>query len=243
MSSGRRGYIWGQIGTSGEKWNTFSGSAKHLSPCLARVVDEDRLLLGEEVQAFFRHLALADAGGLDSAERQLRLPSDGGLVDVHHPALDVLDEAHHLVHVPGEDRGREAERDGVRHADRLLEVFRRRDREHRPEYLLLEDAHPGFDAVEDRGLDEIAVLQSLGPPASGEELRPFGFRDLDVLYVGLELAFVDGGAHVDVLVETVAHADLPRVLDEALDQSVFRVLESDHPRGPGAALAGRAEGT
>src|SRR5690348_13115649 len=67
---------------------------RHRSFGVARVVDEHRLDLGEEVQPFFRHLALADACRLGAAEWQLRLAADGRLVDVHHAGLDVLDELH-----------------------------------------------------------------------------------------------------------------------------------------------------
>src|SRR5258708_12074768 len=53
------------------------------------VVDEDRLQLGEEVQALLGHLALAHAGRLAAAERQLRLAAHCPLLDLHHPGLSL----------------------------------------------------------------------------------------------------------------------------------------------------------
>ena len=48
-----------------------TSSPNHRPPRLPGVVNKDGLELGKEVQALFRHLALADAGRLDAAERKL----------------------------------------------------------------------------------------------------------------------------------------------------------------------------
>src|SRR5260221_10075452 len=63
------------------------------APARARVVEEHGLEVGEEVGALLGHLLLADAGGLDAAEGKLGLTAHGGLVDVHHSDLALLDEA------------------------------------------------------------------------------------------------------------------------------------------------------
>ena len=147
-------------------------SARQRALCLPRVVDEHRLQLGEEVQAFLGHLALADAGGLGAAERQLRLAADRRLVDVHHADLDVLDEAHHGGDVLREDRRGEAVLDAVGLVQRLLERRGRGHRQHRPEDLFPEDRHRRIDVVEDRRLDEVALGQVIRTRAAGHQPGP-----------------------------------------------------------------------
>src|SRR5438093_850353 len=66
---------------------------------LAGVVEEHGLELREEVQAFFRHLAVAHPGAFHAAERDLRLAADGRAVDVDHAGLDAVDEVHDVGQV------------------------------------------------------------------------------------------------------------------------------------------------
>src|SRR5262245_38395772 len=56
---------------------------------LARVVDVDRLPLGEDVERRLARLAVAVAGVLRAAERQVHLGADRAGVDVGDPRLEV----------------------------------------------------------------------------------------------------------------------------------------------------------
>src|SRR3954466_997101 len=95
-------------------------------PALAGVVEEHGLLLGEEVHAFLRHLALADARALHAPERDLRLAADRRAVEVHHARLDLLGEAHRQREVLRVERARQAEGRVVRELHGLLEAARAR---------------------------------------------------------------------------------------------------------------------
>ena len=75
---------------------------------LARVVDVDALPLAEEVERRLADLAMAVAGRLGAAERQVRLGADGAVVHVAQARVEVADGAEGEVDVAGEERGREA---------------------------------------------------------------------------------------------------------------------------------------
>src|SRR5918994_2253668 len=87
---------------------------------LPRVVDVDRLPLGEEVERGLTRLAVAVAGVLDAAEREMHLGADRARVDVRDARPQVAHRAERLVHVAREDRRREAVLDPVRDLDRLV---------------------------------------------------------------------------------------------------------------------------
>src|SRR6478609_2425990 len=74
---------------------------------LARVVDVDRLPLGEEVERGLARLAVPVTRVLDAAEREVHLGPDRARVDVRDPGLQVAHRAEGPVHVLREDRGRQ----------------------------------------------------------------------------------------------------------------------------------------
>jgi len=103
---------------------------------LPRVIDVDRLPLGEDVERGLARLAVAVARALDAAERQVHLGADRARVDVGDPGLEVSHRAEGDVHVAGEDRRREPELDPVRDANRLVHVGDRDQCRRRAEDLL-----------------------------------------------------------------------------------------------------------
>src|SRR5262245_52543 len=66
---------------------------------LARVVDVDRLPLGEDVERRLAGLAVAVAGVLRAAEGQVNLGADGAGVDVRDPGLEIAHGAESTVDV------------------------------------------------------------------------------------------------------------------------------------------------
>src|SRR5215208_907972 len=78
---------------------------------LPRVVDVDRLPLGEDVERGLARFAMAVPGVLRAAERQVHLGADRARIDVRDPCFEVAHRAEGGVHVAREDRGREAELD------------------------------------------------------------------------------------------------------------------------------------
>src|SRR6476646_6663029 len=115
---------------------------------LARVVDVDRLPLGEEVERGLTRLAVPVARVLDAAEREVHLGADRARVDVGDPRLEIAHRAEGPVHVLREDRGREAEPDPVRDLDRLVDVTHLEHGGGRAEDLFLGDPHLRVDVAE-----------------------------------------------------------------------------------------------
>ena len=134
---------------------------------LARVVDVDRLPLGEDVERRLAGLAVAVAGRLDAAERQVHLGAGRAGVDVGDPGLEVAHRAEGAVDVAGVDRGREPVLHRVRRGDRLLEALDRDQRGRRPEDLLLRDPHLRVDVGEHRrAVEEAVAVRPASPPVS-----------------------------------------------------------------------------
>src|SRR5919201_5063042 len=79
----------------------------------AGVVDVERLPFGEDVERGLAGLAVAVAGVLRAAERQVDLGSDRAGVDVRDAGVEVAHRAEGLVDVAAEDRRREAVADAV----------------------------------------------------------------------------------------------------------------------------------
>src|SRR5581483_8413615 len=148
----------------------------------ARVVDVDRLPLGEDVERRLPGLAVAVTGLLRAAERQVHLGADRARVDVRDPGLEVADRAERPVHVAREDRRREPEAHAVGGPDRLVEVADADERGRRPEDLLLRDPHLRVDVAEDRRPVEEAVVEPVAGRdlAAGEEVRALPHADLRV---------------------------------------------------------------
>src|SRR5256885_17242068 len=72
----------------------------------------------------------------------------------------------------------EAVRDSVRDGDRLLFLGERRDRDERPEDLLLADPHRGVLRSHEGRKHVVAEgrLRRVGPPPAVEDLRALAFR-------------------------------------------------------------------
>ena len=141
---------------------------------LPRVVDVDRLPLGEDVERGLARLAVAVAGLLRAAEREMHLGADRARVDVGDARVEVAHRAERRVHVAGEDRRREAEADAVRRrATASSKSLDADQRGRRAEDLLLRDPHLRVDVAEDRR----AVVEALVEPvarrdlAAGQQLR------------------------------------------------------------------------
>src|SRR5438477_4308603 len=210
---------------------------------LARVVDVDRLPLGEDVERRLAGLTVAVARVLRAAEGQVHLGADRPGVHVRDPGLEVAHRPERVVDVAREDRGREPILDPVRDADRLVDVAHLHERGRRAEDLLLRDAHPRVDASVDRrpvevAASKIAVGRNL---AAGEELRALAGADLRVRVDLLERGLVDHRADVGAFLPARAEPQLLDPRDELLLQRVVDFLVCDHARRRGAALAGRPE--
>src|SRR4029450_6977082 len=85
----------------------------------ARVVDVDRLPLGEHVERGLARLAVPVARLFRTAEGQVHLGPDRARVDVRDPGLEIAHGAERAVDVASEDRRGEPVADPVRDADRL----------------------------------------------------------------------------------------------------------------------------
>src|SRR5207248_10114298 len=209
-----------------------------------RVVDVDRLPLGEDVERGLARLAVTVAGVLRAAERQVHFGPDRPRVDVRDPGHEVAHRAEGLVHVTGEDRRREPVADSVRDAHRLVEVAHGDERRRRAEDLLLRDPHPRLDVAEDRRPVVEAVAEPVAARhlAAGEQARALVLPDLRVRVDLLERALVDDRADVGVVLPAGPEPHLLRSGDELrLQRVVDALLDDDATRG-GAALAGGAEG-
>src|SRR5581483_1449883 len=107
----------------------------------SRVVDVDRLPLGEDVEGGLPGLAVPVARVLRAAEREMHLGAGRAGVDVRDARLQIAHRAERRVDVLREDRRREAVADAVRDADRLVGVGDLDERRRRAEDLLLRDPH------------------------------------------------------------------------------------------------------
>ena len=111
--------------------------------------------------------------------------------------------------------------------------------QHRPEDLLLGDAHLVVDVHEDRGLVvEAATLETV---AAGGQRRAFVAADLHVLLDGVELLLAHQRAHLAVLVEGRADLDGHGPAHELADEAVVDGALDDETRAGRADLAGAGE--
>src|SRR5579862_4993393 len=210
---------------------------------LARIVDIDRLPLGEHVERRLPRLAMPVAGVLRPAEREMHLGADRAGVHVRDPSLEVAHRAERAVHVAREDRGREPEFDPVRHGDRLVEIAHPDERRRRAEDLLLRDAHTRLHVGEDRRPVEVAATEvAFGRDlAAREQTCALVAADLRVRVDLLQRSLVDDGADLGLVLTPPYEAQLLDALDETLLQGVVHLLVRDHARRSGAALARRPE--
>src|SRR5215813_11378703 len=205
---------------------------------LARVVDVDRLPLGEEVERGLARFAMPVARVLDAAEREVHLGADRARVYVRDAGLEVAHRAEGAVHVLREDRGREAVLDAVRDLDRLVDVAHLDHRGRRAEDLLLGDPHLRVDVAEQGRPVVEAVLEAVAGSdlAAGEQRRAFLLADLRVRVDLVERGLVDDRADVGRVLPAVAELEALGGLDEVGDELVVDGLVRDHAARGGAAL-------
>ena len=128
---------------------------------LARVVDIDALPLAEEVERGLTHLAMAIAGGLGAAERQVRLRPDRAVVDVAQAGVKVSDAAEGKVMSRVKSEVDRPYFTPFTTSTASSQVFNRNDRLSPGRRSLLGDAGRGAHVGKDGGLEEGA----LGQPA------------------------------------------------------------------------------
>ena len=147
-----------------------------------------------------------------AAEGEVHLGADRAGVDVGDPGLEVAHRPERGVHVAREDRGRKAELDPVRDADRLVDVTHADERGRRAEDLLLGDAHLRVDVAEDGRAVEEPLAQSVASCdlAASEELRALVDADLRVGVDLVERPLVDHRADVHALFPAGAEAQFLR---------------------------------
>ena len=159
---------------------------------------------------------MAVARVLRAAERQVDLGARRTGVHVGDPRGEVANRAEGLVHVPREDRGREAVLDAVADPDCLVERVHGDECGRRPEDLLLRDAHVGADVAEDgRPVVEAlveAVALAISPPVSRSAPSP---RPISVYeWIFSKRRAIDHRPDVRLVLPPHAELQLLDVLDE-----------------------------
>src|SRR6476469_24641 len=210
---------------------------------LPRVVDVQRLPLGEDVERSLPCFTMAVARVLRAAERQMHLGTRRAGVDVGDARLEVAHGAECLVDVAREDRGRQAVLDPIGHTDRLVELGDLDERGRRAKDLLLCDPHLRIDVTEDsrpveEALGQVAVGCDL---AAGEKASAFVLADLRVRVNLLDRSAIDDRPDVAVVLPPWAEAQALGCGDEPRLKRVVDLLVHDHTRSCGAALARGAE--
>src|ERR1019366_6131574 len=210
---------------------------------LVGVIHVDGLPLGVEINRADAPLAMAVAGGLGAAEGQMDFCADGRGIDIGDAGLEVADGGEGFVDVLGVQRRRQPVFDVIGDRDGIFEAVAGDDRNHRPEDFFLRNAHLGIDLGKYGRFDKPAMLvfALVKPMAAADEFSAFGFSDLDVFQVGLELILVHRRTHLDGLVETVADFDVLRTRHEVIDKLGVNAFLHDDAAGGGAALSGGAE--
>src|ERR1700736_6556467 len=127
---------------------------------------------------------VAEAGTLPAAEGVIRKWHGNREVDAHHADVDARGEVARRVAVAGEDGDAVAVFVLGGKPQRILVILRPHHREHRPENLLLVDAHGRLDLVKQTAAHEIAVLIALQVEAAAvdRELGALLYAEIDVVF-------------------------------------------------------------
>ena len=200
-------------------------------------VDVDLLDLGVLVEAVAAQLA-ADAALLVAAPRSLAVRRVVG-VDPRDAGAQGLDHAHRARDVLGPHSSGEPVDGVVGDPDGLFLVVEGDHHEHRPEDLLLGDAHRVVDAHEDGGL--VVEAAAAEPVAAGRQRGALVLADGHVLLDRLELLPAHQRTHLALGVERVAHLDRHRAADELTDEAVVDGALDEQARAGRAHLAGAGE--
>ena len=165
------------------------------------------------------------------------------VVDPHRAHAQPGRDALALAGVAGPHRTGESVDAVVGDADRVVLAGEGLDREHRPERLVLGDAHVAGAVVEHGGqvVEAVGELGVVRPLAAAAQLGALGQAGR---HVGLDLVAVRGTgewAGLGLLVERAAEADALGPLDEVVDEPVVQRLLDHQPRAGRADLAGVQE--
>src|SRR5437899_3287757 len=175
--------------------------------------DPDRLDLRVVVEADRAHLA-AEPGLLEAPEGQRGVEEVVG-VHPHRARPDRARGLEGLGDVARPHRRREPVRRLVALRDALLDGLEGDHGEHGAEDLLTRDLHRVRDAVEDRGLDEVALPTAhVRAPAARHQTRALLLAGLDVAEHRLQLLPGDDRTHPGRLVHRIAHLDAFDLLGE-----------------------------
>ena len=122
-------------------------------------------------------------------------------------------------------------------------VLERNDGDDRAEDLLTGDLHVVPHAGEDGGLDEVALLETLGRVAlpADQRLRAFLLAGLEVAAHAVELVLADEGADARLGVEAGALLHARGGLGELLGEFVVHLLLDEEARPGAAHLSGTEE--
>src|SRR2546423_1355473 len=211
---------------------------------LAGIIDVNGFPFREDVEHLRAAFAVAVAGRLRAAERQMDFGADGRRVDVEDAGLHVFQGAKSAVRVARVDRRRQAVADAVSNLNRVIEVAAFDHRHDRAKDLFLLDAHPRLHACENRRLDEVTILEiaTLGAMAAGEQLGfVFALADVDVAQNLFKRLLIDHRADLRLIAQAVAQTQRLRAIDQQLCELLGHLLVNDDARGGGATLAGRTE--
>src|SRR5256885_16909257 len=128
---------------------------------------------------------------------------------------------------------------GIGHLERFIEISHADNGKNGAEDFVLSDGGIGGDVVEDRGSDEMAaIVDCAGQTLTAEQELRFFLADFNIMQIGFQLRVIDGGAHVDSRLESVAGAKLGSAFDEQCDETVRNGFLDDDAAGRGAALPG-----
>src|ERR1043166_3095830 len=167
----------------------------------------DRLRLQEEAEVIAAARFRVGARHVEAAERMDADQRAGALaVQIQIADEELLTGALELLLVVGEDGAGEAELRVVRDPQRVFEVLRFADREHRTEDLFLRDRRLRVDVGDDGRLDEVALL--VAHVAAGDETS-LTLAALDVLLDLLHRLLADDRA--DLRLRRLRGTDLQRL--------------------------------
>ena len=209
-------------------------------------VDVDRLPLREHVERGRAGFAVAVAGRLGAAERQVDFGADRRRVDVEDAGVHVAHRGEGVVHVLRVDRRRQAVLHAVADLDRLVERLARDDRHDRSEDLFLRDAHVRRHVGEDRRLVEEAVrVIAVGRAVSAAR------RASRLPAVPISTYFITVSSCSSLTIGPISVAgSRPSPTRSARARATncsrnarYTFVVNDHAAGRRAALAGRAEAT
>ena len=135
----------------------------------------------------------------------MHLSADGAVVDVDDAGEDVIDRAHGLVHVPGEDGGGEPVFDVVEDPHGLFKRLCFDEVGHRPEDLLFRNPHAGGHVIEDGGRVERASPQRsfVGPAATDQDPGALLLADLHIFVHPLQLRIADDGPNLRLGIQPI----------------------------------------